>query len=387
MSQPQIDDNRALDHLMTFLSIEGLSGQEGTVAEEIRRRLVAAGCPPSVIQHDDAARRLGQGFTVGNLIVRLPGRRRSPRRMFLGHMDTVPLCRGAVPVRKNGRIVARGPTGVRADNRTAVAAIVTAAEALLRSGTDHPPLTLLFTIAEEIGLHGAKQVRPKDLGFPAFAFNLDSGDPARIIAGAIGATRWTAAILGRSSHAGMHPEEGVSAMLAAARAIADLGARGWFGRIVRGRQRGTANVGMIQGGEATNHVIVRGECRSHRDGFLARITREYQRAFERAARAVRNIHGETARVRFQASSDYRAYRLPARHPVVRMAVRAAREVGLQPEITVVDGGLDGNPLTEKGIPTVTLGAGQHSAHSVDEYVDVAEYLTGCRLVLRLMTMP
>lgn len=384
-----ISEQRAIEHLLAFLRIEGLSGEEAAVAEEIRRRLVAAGCPPSAIRHDGAAKRLGGRFTVGNLIVRLPDERGQPRRMLMGHMDTVPLCRGAVPVRRGHRIVARGATAVRADNRTAVAALVTAAEALLRDRRPHPPLTLLFTIGEEIGLYGAKEVRPADLGHPAFAFNIDSGDPARLIIGAIGATRWEAEFRGRSSHAGMRPEQGVSALLAASRAVARVAEAGWFGRIERGRHRGTANVGVIHGGEATNQVTdlvrLRGECRSHSPSFLRRITEAYRREFERAARSVRNVAGTRATATLRAEEDYRAFRLPVSHPVVRLAMRAAAGLGLRPTTEVSNGGLDANPLVEKGIPTVTFGAGQHGAHSVDEYVDLREYMLGCRMALALMT--
>ena len=384
-------DPRALSHLMTFLRIEGLSGQEGAVAAELRRRLVDAGARTSWIRHDEAHRRLKGDFSVGNLIVRIPGTRAGARRMFLGHMDTVPLCRGAVPIRRGDRIVARGRTAVRADNRTAVAAIVAAAEAVLRNDLPHPPLTLLFPIAEEIGLYGAKAVRPADLGKPAMAFNIDSGDPNEIITGAIGANRWEVNLHGRSSHAGMHPEDGVSAMLAAGRAIETVAAKGFFGRIRKDARTGTANVGIIRGGEATNqvtdHVYVRGECRSHNPAFLATITAAYRRAFESAARSVRNVRGERATATFRTEADYRAFRLPDDHPAVRFACDAARGLGLQPRTVVMNGGLDANPLNEKGIPTVTLGAGQHGAHSVDEYVELAEYLAGCRLVVELMTRP
>lgn len=383
-----LSGTRAIEHLLAFLRIEGLSGEEQAVAAEVRRRLASAGCPGSAIREDDAARRLGGRFHCGNLIVRLPGTRSGPRRLFLGHMDTVPLCRGASPVRRGNRVVARGATAVRADNRTAVAAIVTAIEALWRSGADYPPLTLLFTIGEEIGLYGAKFVRPSDLGRPMMGFNLDSGDPARIIVGAIGACRWTAIVQGRSSHAGMHPEMGVSAILAAARAIERAAAKGWWGQIVKRSGRGTANAGIIQGGEATNQVTdrveVRGECRSHSPAFLRRIGAAWHVAFDQAAASVRNVRGQQATVKFNEVSDYRAFRLPASHAAVRTALRAARAVGLTPITEVVNGGLDANPLVEKGIPTVTLGAGQHNAHSLEEYVDLEEYVAGCRLVLELM---
>ena len=99
---------------------------------------------------------------------------------------------------------------------------------------------------------------------------------------------------------------------------------------------------------------------------------------------MRNVQGERATVAFEESSDYRAFRLPVRHPAVRLATQAVRALGLTPTTELINGGLDANPLVEHGIPTVTLGAGQHNAHSVDEYVDLTEYLTGCRLVLELM---
>lgn len=382
-----IDPGRAVGHLMALLKIEGLSGREGDVAAEIRKRLAAAGCKASWMRHDDAPRRLQGDFEIGNLIVDLPGTKPGPRRMLMGHMDTVPLCRGAVPVRRGDRIAARGKTAVRADNRTAVACIVTVAETLLRSRLPHPPLTLLFTIAEEIGLYGAKALRAADVGHPAFAVNLDSGDPNEIITGAIGANRWEAEIAGRSSHAGMHPEHGISAILIASRAIERVARRGFFGRIVKGARRGTANVGIIRGGEATNQVTdrvhVRGECRSHDRAFLREIVAEYREAFAWAAGSVRNHEGKAGRVDFRTESDYRAFKLADRHPAVRTVVAAARAVGLKPRTVSMNGGLDANPLCAIGIPTVTIGAGQHGAHSVDEYVDIPEYLAGCRLALAL----
>lgn len=389
MHRKGISSVRALDHLTGLLAIEGLSGREGAVADDIRRRLISAGCKPSWIRFDDAPRRLKGDFEVGNLIVKIPGTVDAPRRMLMGHMDTVPLCRGAVPVRRGNRIAARGATAVRADNRTAVACVVTVAEALLRGKLPHPPLTLLFTIAEEIGLYGAKALRAEDVGHPAFAVNIDSGDPDQIITGAIGANRWEADFRGISSHAGMHPEHGASAMLAAARAVERVAARGFFGLIVKGAKRGTSNVGIIRGGEATNqvtdHIYVKGECRSHDPAFLRTIVGEYRAAFAWAAGSVRNHRGRAVKVEFRTEADYRAFKLADSHPAVRFVVDAAKATGLAPRTVSMNGGLDANPLCELGIPTVTIGAGQHGAHSVDEYVDIPEYLAGCELALAVAT--
>lgn len=387
--EPALDEKRAVAHLLDLLAVEGLSGSEGRVAALVREKLVAAGCRSTWIRHDRAHRKIDARYEVGNLIVKLPGRRGEERRLFSGHMDTVPLCRGARPVRKGDRIVAAGPTALGADNRTAVACLVTTIEHVLRHGLDHPPLTFLFTIAEEVGLRGARAVDPKDLGEPALGFNFDSGDPRRIGVGAVGADRFEVEVLGRSSHAGVHPEEGVSAILIASRAIEDAATHGWFGRIEKGAQSGTSNIGRIQGGEATNQVtdrvVLTGETRSHKKAFLDRITSEWRRGFERAAKSVKNVRGEHGEARFRAERAYDAFRLTEREPIVRLVGERIAAFGAEPECYVSNGGLDANYLNAKGIPTVTLGAGQHGPHTVDEYVDLPEYLGGCRLAIALAT--
>jgi tripeptide aminopeptidase len=307
--------------------------------------------------------------------------------MFLGHLDTVPLCRGAVPVRKSRRIVSRGPTALGGDNRTAVACLVTLVETLLTRGLPHPPTTVLFTVGEEVGLWGARLVRLSDLGRPRRAFNVDSGAPAEFIVGAVGADRWEVVVRGRSAHAGVHPERGVSATLIASRAIADVAARGFFGKIRRGKRRGTSNVGRFHGGEADNQVTDRvrltGESRSFDPAFVRRITGTYRRAFERAARSVKDHRGRPGRVRFTARTDYAPFALDRRSPVVREARAAARGLGLPSKLISVEGGLDANWLNARGVPTVTFGAGQHSPHTEQEYVDIREYLDGCRLAVAL----
>lgn len=392
-----LDEKRALKQVLELLAIPGPSGREGAVARAIRQKLRAAGVPAADIRFDRTNERIARAtgrdpadFEIGNLIVQLPGTRRGPRRMFLGHMDTVPLCRGARPVVKGDLIRPASPdTALGADNRSAVAILVTMIETLVRNRLPHPPLSVVFTICEEIGLYGAKYLRLSEVGRPAMAFNFDSNAPERIIIGAIGATKWEADIHGISSHAGVRPEAGVSAILIAARAIERVAARGYFGAIAKGRRRGKANVGVIRGGEATNeitrHVFVRGECRSHDARFLKRISEEWRAAFQWAARSVRNNKGECGRVDFRLAGDYEAFRLRESHPAVQFAFRAARSVGLRPEATTMDGGLDANPLNAAGVPTVTLGTGQRNPHSLDEHLIIPEYFAACRLALELAT--
>jgi len=385
----EIDETRAVAHLMDLLTVPGLSGAEARVAAEVRRKLAAAGCRKSWVRHDRAHQKIPGNFEVGNLIVKLPGTVPGPRRLFVGHLDTVPLCAGAVPIRRGRRIVSRGPTALGGDNRTAVACLVTLVETLLTRGLPHPPLTVLFTVGEETGLWGARFVDFHDLGRPLMGFNIDGGPPAVLATGAVGAERWQVTLHGISSHAGVHPEHGVSATLIAARAIAEVAARGFFGLIRDGRRRGTSNVGRIHGGQVDNQVTdlvrVTGESRSHDPDFTRRITEEYRRAFERAARGVRNHRGRPGRIRFEATTAYAPFRLDPRSEVVRAAQAAARASGLRPRSISADGGLDANWLNARGLPTITFGAGQHAPHTVDEYVDLREYLAGCRMALALAT--
>lgn len=382
-----VDERRALDNLMQLLAIEGPSGRESAVANWIGARLRAAGCAASWIEHDDAHRRIPLDFECGNLIVRLPGTRRGARRLFVGHMDTVPLARGAVPVKRGKRIVSRGATALGGDNRTAVACIVSTIECVLRNKLPHPPTTLLFTVGEEVGLWGARTVRMSDLGRPKLGFNIDSGEPAGLVVGALGADRWKVTVHGRSSHAGVHPEQGISATLIAARAIADVAQRGYFGKIVQGRRQGSSNVGRFHGGDADNQVtdkvVITGESRSHDARFVARITQSYRQAFERAAHSVKNHLGDCGSVEFEASTAYEPFRLERDAAPVLEAERAASVLGLPSRRFHADGGLDANWLSARGLPTVTFGAGQHAAHTVDEYVEISEYLDGCRMAVEL----
>ena len=385
----KIDERKALAHLMELLAIEGLSGREGKVAAAIKKKARAAGCRPSWIGHDEAYKKIPADYEIGNLIIRLPGTYSAPRRLMMGHMDTVPLCRGAVPVWRKNRIVSRGETGLGGDNRTACAALVTVLETILTRSLQHPPLTFLFTVGEEVGLWGARFVKKSDLGNPKLGFNIDGGHPAELYIGALGADRWEVDVIDRASHAGVHPDHGVSAVWIASMAIQDVAARGYFGKIRKKGKRGTSNVGVVRGGEATNqvtdHVFVRGESRSHDPKFVAEITGVYRKAFERAAKKVHNHKGVTGKVRFRARTDYDPFRIDRKALVVLRSLAAARDVGLKPKLCYADGGLDANHLNRRGIPTVTLGAGQHSPHTVDEWISLPEYLGGCRLALRAAT--
>jgi tripeptide aminopeptidase len=391
------DREKAIDRLLTFLRVEGITGQEKAIAREVARALREVGVPRSAIRHDDAHERIPMPTQTGNLIVTLPGTAPGPRLLFSTHLDTVPLCAGAVPVRVGNRIKAEGATALGGDNRTGVGCLVTLAATLIERQLPHPPLTLLFTVREESGLYGARHVRPEDLGNPVMGFNVDGQLPERVTVGAVGADRWEVEIIGKASHAGVHPEEGISATMVASLALAEVHRGGWFGKVSRDGKEGTSNVGSMAGrdggsaGNATNvvtdYVLVRGESRSHDAAFIRQITGAYRDAFRAAGRQVTDHQGKPAKVTFRAHRDYHPFRLRDNEPVVRRASAVVEALGWQPLREVANGGLDANWLVRHGIPTVTFGAGQHNIHTTAEFVDLRMYLKGCELALALATRP
>jgi tripeptide aminopeptidase len=145
----------------------------------------------------------------------------------------------------------------------------------------------------------------------------------------------------------------------------------------------------VRGGEATNqvtaYVFVRGESRSHRPRFIDEITAAYRAAFSKAARSVKDDRGRAGSVEFKVEREYDSFRMPEDSPPVELALAAARRLRLAARTRIANGGLDANYLNAKGVPTVTLGAGQHSPHTVEEYVDVREFWNGCRLLVEIAT--
>ncbi|WP_439499157.1 M20/M25/M40 family metallo-hydrolase [Bosea sp. (in: a-proteobacteria)] len=399
MSSPSIplDVDAAIDHLMRFLSVEGVTGQEANIAAAVSDALKAIGVPASAIRFDDANKRIPVPTQTGNLIVDLPGTRPGPRLLFSTHLDTVPLCAGAKPRREGDRIVSDGTTALGGDARTGVALLVVLAETLIKHKLPHPPITLLFTVREESGLHGARELNPAELGGPVMCVNVDGQLASELIIGAVGQENWEVEIKGRASHAGVAPEKGISATLVGAIALAETRSTGWFGKVVKPDGRGTSNVGIFGGkggttaaGDATNvvtdYAFIKGEARSPELTFASQIVDGYEAAFAKAKAAVTDHEGDTAEVTFRRQPAYPPFELGKDTPVVQRATKALKLLGIEPTYLFSNGGLDANWLDKHGVPTITIGAGQAEIHTIKEYVRLDEYEKGCRLGVLMATL-
>ncbi|MDH4176369.1 MAG: M20/M25/M40 family metallo-hydrolase [Thermoleophilia bacterium] len=348
-----------LDLFLELCAIPSPPGSERVVADRVTAYLdglgldwAEDGCGPEV------------GSDAGNVLCRLPGRGDGGVPLLLcSHLDTVPPQGAIEPVVEDGVVRNAAGTILGADNKAAVAVMLEAARRIVAEGRPHAGVELLFTVKEEVGLLGAYAFDTAALE-ARVGFVYDQAAPiGEVILGAPTATSIEARFHGRAAHAGMAPEEGRSAILAAARAIADL-------RLGRLDEQTTANVGVIGGGTARNIVPewchVTAEARSHDEATLTGVVQEMLDAFAYAGTT------SDCTVETETRRQYRGYRFREDDLPVRLATTALARVGLEPTTALSGGGADANAFVEHGLPCLNLANGMVEIHSPDEHIAVAD---------------
>ena len=388
-----MNKENALNDLLKFLSIEGVTGNEKKIALEVKKTLIEAKIPEEYIFFDNANKKIPLPTETGNLIVKLPGNIEGDRKLFITHLDTVSLCAGAQPEIINNKIIAKGNTALGGDNRAGVACLVTMLKTIFENNLSYCPMTVLFTVREESGLWGARFVKKEDLGNPVHGFNCDGPSPYEIIIGAVGAERWEVEIIGKGSHAGVSPEKGISSTMIASIALANVQKNGWFGKISKNEFSGTSNIGYygnIDGSYAggtsnqvTDYVKIKGESRSKDEEFASIITNEYKKAFNDSANFLKNIDNETAKVKFKTNLDYYPFLIDENSDVVKISLQISKSEKFSGKTVTCNGGLDANWLVRKDIPTITFGNGHYRPHSTDEYVLIDEFYDACKYAISL----
>ena len=344
------------DLFVRLAGIRSPSREERDLADVVTRFLRDVGLE---VKEDDSA--AVTGCACGNLIVRLPGRGEGTPLALCAHLDTVPLDRAPTVVVDDGVVRSDGQTILGADDKAAVAALLMVVRDLAREAPA-ADLEVVFTAGEEIGLQGAKALAPDALSAAAL-FVLDSeGAPGTVITNAPTLKAVNAEFRGIAAHAGIEPESGRSAVLAAARAVTGM----QLGRL---DHETTANVGIIQGGSAVNvvpgHCLVRGEVRSRDEAKLAA-------QLEQVLEAVALAAAETGvDVDVDVHEDYRGYRHAPDALPLRIAAAAMAEMGLEERLIGGGGGSDSNVFNARGLPAVTLGVGFEHVHSPREQITLA----------------
>ena len=362
-----------LELFLELAAIPSPPGEERAVADRVLSELRALGLEPA---EDDAGARIGG--TAGNVVARLPaaGGDGVGMPIFLcAHLDTVPPTGPLEPVVDDGVVRNAGGTILGADNKAAVAAMLVAVRRLVEERRPHAGLELVFTSKEEVGLVGAKVLDPGSLG-ARVGFVYDHAAPiGEVVAQAPSSTAIDALFRGRAAHAGMHPEEGRSAIYAASRAVADL-------RLGRLDTETTANVGTIDGGDARNIVpdrcAVAAEARSHDESKLRDLVQEMVDSFTFAAALAE------CEVDVTLEDSYRGYRFRPDDEPVRLAFDALARSGFEPRAVAAGGGADANVFNERGLACANLANGMARIHSADEHIAVADLEAMVDVTLNLL---
>ncbi|WP_026961936.1 M20/M25/M40 family metallo-hydrolase [Alicyclobacillus herbarius] len=368
-----MDESIAYQLFCDFVQLESPSLHEGKVARRCQEELERLGCQ---VEFDTAGDELG-GET-GNLYATLPGDDSRVPILLTAHMDTVAPGVGIRPqLGPDGVIRSDGTTILGADDKVGITAILLALRKLVLRGDSHGPIQVVFTIAEELGLRGSAAADAGRL-FAKYGLCLDSGgEPGTFVVGGPSQIRWQAEVRGRAAHAGVAPEQGISAIQVAARAVA---------RIPHGRidAESTVNIGSFIGQGPTNvvrdKVQIIGEARSLSDVRLQQIMDDMEAVF----REVATRHG--AELDFIYHQTYRGFRFDRTHPLPRLAEMAARRAGLSPKAVTSGGGSDANHFTAMGIPTLNVGVGYQDIHSPQERVAARDIVRAARFVYEFLRL-
>ncbi|WP_320169669.1 M20/M25/M40 family metallo-hydrolase [Maridesulfovibrio sp.] len=357
-----INEERILNLFMNMVRIGSPSLEEKNMAVFLRGLMEQKGYEI----HEDCAGDFCGGNT-GNLVVRIPGTCKGTPIAFSAHMDCVPPCMGVEPVVADGRVCSAGETVLGGDDKAGIAMMIEAMAHIEEEGIAHPDVYFIFSICEEAGMHGAKNLDSSLLPLKDVVILDASGVPGCVVVEAPAKAVIRMVFKGKASHAGIVPEAGICAIRIAAEAVSAM-------KLLRIDEKTTANLGKIEGGGATNivtdTVTLTAEARSSRDELLQDQI-EHMRSC--CAAAAEKFGGEYV---FESAISYPSLHVPDDSPMLRRIELCCNRLGLEFRCIPTGGGSDANVLYGRGYSAVTLGIGMTKVHTCDEYIELKS-LTDC----------
>ena len=331
----------------------------------------------------DSANRKTGGDT-GNLIANLSGDEGLSPIMLNAHLDTVEPTKNIVLDIEGDIIRTDGNSILGADDKSGIACILEILRVIIENNLPHPPVDVVFTVSEEIGLLGAKNMDYSMIKAKV-GYTLDACSPFEVIVGAPYQNSITIEVRGKESHAGCEPSKGINAIKVASNAISKI----TTGQIDR---ETTANIGVIKGGTATNiipgYVEVKGEVRSYDEKKLERKTREIEGKFEGSCKLFQieidgNIFAPT--VRYEVEREYNAFKIDKRDELVKRVFDIASSLNMKIVTRLGGGGSDANIFNEKGIRTVIMGSGMKNIHTKSEYINLEDMVACVQILIGVIS--
>ncbi|MBM7604553.1 tripeptide aminopeptidase [Metabacillus crassostreae] len=366
-----INKKRLLDEFLELVQVDSETKHEAAIAKVLKEKFSALGLD---VVEDDTMSITGHG--AGNLVCTLPATKDGIDTIyFTSHMDTVVPGNGIKPSVKDGYVFTDGTTILGADDKAGLAAMLEAIKTIKEQSIKHGKIEFVITVGEESGLVGAKALDPS-LMTAKFGYALDSdGKVGTIIVAAPTQAKVRATIYGKTAHAGVAPEKGVSAITIAAKAISKMP----LGRI---DHETTANIGRFEGGTQTNIVCdlvhILAEARSLIPEKMEKQVAAMKEAFETVAAEM----GGRAEVEVEVM--YPGFKFADEDHVVEVAKRASANIGRTSELQTSGGGSDANVIAGNGIPTVNLAVGYEDIHTKNEKMPIEELEKTAELVVSII---
>lgn len=363
-----VNKERIVDEFLELVQIDSETKHEAKIAEVLKKKFTELGLD---VKEDTSKEVTGHG--ANNLICTLKGTKDNVDPIyFTSHMDTVVPGNGIKPSIKDGYIVSDGSTILGADDKAGLAAIFEMIRTLKENSVEHGDVQFIITAGEESGLVGAKAL-DASLVNAKYGYAIDSnGEVGDIIVAAPTQAKIFTKMIGKTAHAGVAPEQGVSAITLAAKAISKMP----LGRL---DDETTANIGRFEGGKQTNivcdYVEILAEARSLVPEKMDKQVEKMKQAFESTAKE----YGGTAEVEVQIM--YPGFKQEAGDQVVEVARNAAKTIDRVSKLLTSGGGSDANVIAGHGIPTVNLAVGYEDIHTtneriaVEDLVKISEYIT------------
>lgn len=353
-----INKDRVIELFLELVQIDSETRNERQIGDALKEKFTALGL---TVKEDDSAAKTGHG--AGNLIATLPaseGYASAAPLLFTCHMDTVAPGNGIKPIiAEDGWITSDGTTILGADDKAGIAVLLEVIQTIQEQQLPHGQIQFVITVGEEMALTGSRAMSA-DLLEGKYGFALDSnGEVGSICIGAPTRAQIDIEIFGKSAHAGVNPEDGISAIQVAGKAIARMK----LGRI---DETTTANIGKFEGGGETNvvtdYVKLYAEARSTSQEKIEAQINNMREAVESACREF-GTRGE-----FHSQIAYPAFHFEEDDEVVQLAKRAAAQLGLSGKTFISGGGSDANVFNGHGIPTVNLAVGYEHIHTTAERI-------------------
>lgn len=371
-----ISKDRMTEHLMDIIKIDSISRKELDVALKLQKDMedIGAEC------FYDEAGKIVNG-NVGNLIVKLKGNTKTADPLMLSsHMDTVVPGEGIKPKIENGRMTSDGTTILGSDDKSGVSIIVEVLRTLKEKNLPHGDIEVAFTICEEVGLLGAKHIDESHFE-SKYGIVLDSSTPDRLVLRCPSSDILYIKIHGLEAHAGICPEQGISAIQIAGEAISNM-------RLGRIDDFTTANIGSITGGTATNIIPklieIKAEARSHDNEILEKQVQHMCDCFYDAANNYEiELNGEKIKpvIEIDINHIYQKMDVSAETKITKIVDKAVENLNYKIKHHTSGGGCDANHFNNKGIECVNLGTGMYELHTVNEYLKLDEFYRSAEIVL------